>query len=68
MRRLLEIPMNFEIVLSEGGAHLQNSAVPLNLLGDDNDWANYLVTGFWGNRTYLEAKKLSNINLVAPIL
>ena len=51
----------------EGGAHLFNSGVPLNLL-EANNTANYIVTGFWGARTYKEAQKFGKINLVHQIL
>ncbi|EGR29978.1 phosphoserine aminotransferase, putative [Ichthyophthirius multifiliis] len=65
---LFDIPSTFEVLLMEGGAHLLNSSVPLNLLNDQNDTANYIVTGFWGARTYKEAQKFGKINLVHPIL
>ncbi|EGR32717.1 phosphoserine aminotransferase 1, putative [Ichthyophthirius multifiliis] len=56
-----------KILLTEGGAHMYNSSIPLNLMSKDAH-SNYLVTGFWGNRSYNEAKKYGKINLVHDIL
>lgn len=67
LRKLFELPSTYDVLLMEGGAHLLNSGVPLNIL-KEGEAANYLVTGFWGARTHKEAKKFGDINLVHPIL
>ena len=47
----------------QGGAHLQFSMVPINLL--KNGVADYIVTGQWAKKAYVEAQKYGKINKVA---
>jgi len=54
-------------LFNEGGAHLLNSGVPLNLIPEGGS-ANYLVTGFWGARTHKESRKFGDINLVHELV
>ena len=49
LRSLLAIPPNYQVLLLQGGAHLQFSMVPLNLLGAKFH-ADYLLTGIWSER------------------
>lgn len=51
----------------EGGAHILNSGIPLNIIPEGGS-ANYLVTGFWGARTYKESLKFGKINLVHELV
>ena len=57
LRELLEIPSNYYVLHMHGGANAQFSAIPLNMIGDnDNDKvAVYIVTGYWSNRAADEA-------------
>jgi phosphoserine aminotransferase len=70
IRRLLEIPPNFEIVFVAGGGTLQFSAIPFNFLGN-YDRVDYLVTGTWSKKAYEECKRLNfpdvEVHLVSPI-
>ena len=63
-RTLLKIPDNYSLIWTHGGGHGQFSGVPLNLVKDQNDSPNYLVTGTWSNRSYLEASKYCNPNKI----
>lgn len=68
-RKLLNISDDYAVLFLQGGAALQFSAVPMNLLGKNNH-ADYLVTGTWSGKAYKEAKRLSlaglgHVNLVA---
>ncbi len=63
LRELLNIPNNYKVLFLQGGAHLQFSMVPINLL--KNGVADYIVTGLWAKKAYNEAKKYGNINKIA---
>ena len=52
-KELLDIPSGYEVVFLGGGASLQFSMVPFNLL---NKKAAYLNTGTWANKALKEAK------------
>jgi phosphoserine aminotransferase len=52
----MNIPSNYRILFTAGGASLQNACVPLNLLGDKTT-ANYITTGFWSTASINEARK-----------
>lgn len=58
MRDLLNVPAHYKILNLQGGATLQFSAVPLNLLGGPlGNECDYAVTGQWSEKSFLEAKK-----------
>ncbi len=63
LRDLLNIPDNYKVLFLQGGAHLQFSMVPINLL--KNGVADYIVTGQWAKKAYQEAQKYGKINKVA---
>lgn len=67
LRQLMNISDDYEVLFLQGGAALQFSAVPLNLL--NGGVADYLVTGAWSQKAYKEACRyqalgLGGINLV----
>lgn len=64
LRDLLRVPNNYKVLFVQGGASLQFSAIPLNLL-PENSSADYLVTGQWSKKAFEEAKHLGYVNLVA---
>ncbi len=57
LKSLLKIPTSHSVAFFPGGATLQFSAVPLNLL-DKEEKAAYSLTGVWSNKAFSEAKKL----------
>lgn len=63
LKDLLNIPDNYKILFLQGGAHLQFSMVPINLL--KNGKADYIVTGQWAKKAYKEALKYGDIKKVA---
>lgn len=63
LRDLMGIPDNYKVLFIQGGATLQFSMVPMNLL--KNGVADYIVTGNWSKKAYKEAKKFGRINLLA---
>lgn len=58
LRSLLSIPSEYSIGFFPGGASLQFSCVPLNLL-ESTDTASYSLTGVWSVKALKEAKKFS---------
>ncbi len=51
LRTLLNVPSNYKILFLQGGASMQNTMIPMNLL-EEGKVADYVVTGEWGKKTY----------------
>src|SRR5262245_61909123 len=64
MRSLAGIPANYKVLFLQGGASLQFSMVPMNLLTPGLT-ADYIVTGDWGKKALKEAKKVGTTNVAA---
>jgi phosphoserine aminotransferase len=65
MRTLAGIPPNYRVLFLQGGASLQFSMVPLNLLSDGST-ADYVDTGSWSEKAIVEARKVGLKRGVAP--
>ncbi|KFM80609.1 Phosphoserine aminotransferase, partial [Stegodyphus mimosarum] len=66
LRTLLEIPSNYKVLFLQGGGTGQFSAVPLNLISNSDDVADYIVTGAWSSKAAKEAEKYCKVNRVLP--
>lgn len=66
LRDLLKIPDNYKVLFLQGGASLQFSMVPVNLLPADGS-ADYVLTGSWGKKALKEAKKVGAVNVAATM-
>ncbi len=64
LRRLLSIPESYKVLFLQGGAQLQFSAVPLNLLRG-KDRADYVDTGQWSSKAIAEARRYCEVNVCA---
>ena len=64
LRELLGIPANYKVLFLQGGATLQFSAVPINLLRGRQK-ADYIVTGSWSEKAVAEAKRFCEVNIAA---
>ena len=64
VKELLNVPDGYSVLFLQGGASLQFSMVPYNLL-DEGDTAAYLETGVWAKKALKEAKLFGNVNVVA---
>ena len=62
IRALGNIPANYKVLLLQGGASLQFSMVPMNLLGAGQT-ADYIVTGGWAQKAVKEAKRVGKVNV-----
>ena len=63
-RELLAIPNNYKVLFLQGGAHLQFSMIPLNLLGAKTN-ADYINSGEWSKKAIIEAQKYCTVNVAA---
>jgi phosphoserine aminotransferase len=63
-RTLGRVPDNYHVLFLQGGASLQFSMVPLNLL-PAGATADYIVTGAWGKKALKEAKKVGAVSVAA---
>ena len=63
LRKLMGIPDNYKVLFIQGGATLQFSMIPLNLM--KNGVADYIVTGAWSKKAFSEAKKFGDVKCVA---
>ncbi|MCA1589389.1 MAG: 3-phosphoserine/phosphohydroxythreonine transaminase [Acidobacteria bacterium] len=63
LRRLLQVPSNYRILFLQGGASLQFSMVPINFLPAAKS-ADYVITGYWGEKAVVEARRCGNVNVV----
>jgi phosphoserine aminotransferase len=64
LRELLGISSNYKVLFLQGGAHLQFSMIPFNLLRGKLS-ADYVNTGEWSKKAIGEAKKFCNVNVAA---
>ncbi|MBX3276770.1 MAG: 3-phosphoserine/phosphohydroxythreonine transaminase [Acidobacteria bacterium] len=64
LRTLLSIPSNYKVIFMQGGASLQFSAVPMNLLPKGGS-ADYILTGVWSQSAIKEAKKFGEVRVAA---
>ncbi len=64
LKRILNIPDTHEILFTPGGATMQFSAIPMNLIGKTGK-ADYAITGNFAENAAKEAKKYGEINIAA---
>ncbi len=64
LRELMGIPENYRVLFLQGGASLQFSMIPINLLPQSGS-ADYIVTGSWGKKAVKEAKRVGGVNVAA---
>jgi phosphoserine aminotransferase len=62
IRALAGVPANYKVLLLQGGASLQFSMVPMNLL-TPGATADYIVTGGWAQKAVKEAKRVGKVNV-----
>ena len=62
LRALANIPANYHVLFLQGGASLQFSMVPMNLLPPGGS-ADYIVTGSWSQKAVKEAKRVGTVKI-----
>ncbi len=64
IRTLADIPANYRVLFLQGGASLQFTMVPMNLMSEGTT-ADYLVTGVWATKAADEARKIGKVHVAA---
>ena len=64
IRQLANVPSHYRVLFLQGGASLQFTMVPMNLL-PVGATADYLVTGAWSTKAVDEARKIGNVHIAA---
>jgi len=64
LRKLLNVGDTHSVLFLQGGATLQFSMVPLNLMPPKNK-ADYIITGSWAKKAAKEAKRCGAVNIAA---
>jgi phosphoserine aminotransferase len=62
IRELAGVPTNYRILFLQGGASLQFSMVPMNLLSEGAS-ADYVDTGSWAVKAIEEARRVGTVNV-----
>jgi phosphoserine aminotransferase len=64
LRTLGQIPATHKVLFLQGGASLQFSMVPMNLL-TSGATADYIITGGWAQKALKEAQRVGTVNVAA---
>lgn len=64
IRKLANIPDNYHVLFLQGGASLQFSMVPMNILPKGGK-ADYVITGIWSKKAMKEAQKMGQVKVAA---
>lgn len=64
LRELLSVPDNYRILFLQGGAAMQFAMIPMNFL-DRGRTAEFVVTGYWGQKALAEARRNGNATVAA---
>jgi phosphoserine aminotransferase len=64
LRTLAGVPDGYHVLFLQGGASLQFSMVPMNILPQGGS-ADYVVTGAWSQKAVKEAKRVGGVKIVA---
>ena len=63
-RKLTNLPKNYKILFMHGGAQMQFSAVPMNLMTRKGGKGSYFITGRWGILAEKEAQRFGNTEIL----
>lgn len=64
LRALGKVPAHYKVLFLQGGASMQFSMVPLNLL-TPGATADYIVTGGWSQKAVKEAQRVGTVHIAA---
>ena len=64
VRTLLDVPSNYHVLWLQGGASMQFSMVPMNLLSKRST-ADYIETGAWSTKAITECNRVATANVIA---
>jgi phosphoserine aminotransferase len=64
LQRLLGVDDSYDVLFLQGGARLQFSMIPINLLKGRSQPAQYVVTGTWGKSALDEARREGPVEVI----
>ena len=64
LRSIMSIPDNYKVLFMHGGASMQFSAIPMNMVAQE-DTVDYFNTGVWSTKAIKEARRYAQVNVVA---
>lgn len=64
VRRVLEVPSDYHVLLLQGGSFLQFSQIPMNLFHQTNT-ADYIHTGLWSEQAANAARQYGEVRIIA---
>jgi phosphoserine aminotransferase len=62
IRKLANVPANYKVLFLQGGASLQFSMVPMNILPAGGK-ADYILTGSWSKKAVKEAQRVGTVQI-----
>ena len=63
LRKLMNIPDDYEVLFLYGGTSLQFAMIPMNFMRHRK--ADYILTGYWAKKAFQEAKLFEEIGIAA---
>src|SRR5687768_5196432 len=66
LTELLNIPVDYQVLLMQGGASAQFALIPMNLLPKDKS-ADYVNSGTWAKKAFGEAKLVGKVRLACSV-
>ena len=63
LRELLAVPDDYRVLFLQGGASLQFSMLPINLLRGQDLPASYILSGSWGSKAAVEARREGEVHV-----
>ncbi|WP_395375386.1 3-phosphoserine/phosphohydroxythreonine transaminase [Marinicella sp. W31] len=66
LRKLLQVPEDYAVMLIPGGARLQYSMIPMNMSSAEGK-AVYAVNGHWGKEAFKEGSRFCRATSVRPV-
>ncbi len=64
LQRLLGLDESYDLLFLQGGARLQFSMIPINLLRGQKNAAQYVITGTWGKSALDEARREGPVEVI----
>ena len=61
--QLLSIPDDYDVLMLQGGATLQNALIPANLITDPNQVVDFVLTGAWGTKASQDVPFYGRLNV-----
>jgi phosphoserine aminotransferase len=63
-REVLGVPDNFKVMFLGGGATMQFTMIPMNLMAKPGMSCDFTMTGAWAKKAYADAKKFGDVRVI----